>query len=100
MELQAVTLEQQRESRKGGPSKIALVTGGSEGLGAACVRQFLKAGWKVAILALPGPETDSMASSGVLTVSGDITSDETRRAAVEKTLARFDRIDVLVNNVG
>lgn len=95
-----VAPEQHRNFAKNSSSKIALITGGSEGLGAACARRFLRAGWKVAILALPGPEIDGMASNDVLTVSGDITSPDTRHVVVEKTLERFERIDVLVNNVG
>jgi NAD(P)-dependent dehydrogenase (short-subunit alcohol dehydrogenase family) len=73
--------------------KVALVTGGSEGLGAACVRRLLHKGWKVASLSL----TDS-APDGALAIAGDVTSADARRDAVSQTVARFGRVDLLVNN--
>lgn len=100
MSLEAAAPQPNVATRERGLSKVVLITGGSEGLGAACVDQFLKAGWSVAILALPGPEFDAMAARGILAIAGDITSDRTRRETVEQTLARFGRIDALVNNVG
>jgi short-subunit dehydrogenase len=81
-------------------SPVALVTGGSTGIGAACVRQFLAAGWKIAVAALPGVEIDRLAGDGVLTIAGDLTCARTREAAVQQTLGRYGRIDVLVNSIG
>lgn len=80
--------------------KVALITGGSEGLGRACVDQFRKRNWKVAVIALPGPELDNLAGDDVLAIPGDITQEQARADAVERTLQRFQRIDVLVNNAG
>lgn len=83
-----------------GIPQVALVTGGSSGIGAACVRQFLNRGWNVSVIALPSPALDRMAAPNVLTLAADITLEPMRRWAVEQTLARFGRIDVLVNNAG
>jgi len=70
------------------------------GIGAACVREFLSAGWKVSVIALPGLELDRLASSGVLTTAGDITCSQVRETVVEQTLRTYGRIDVLINNAG
>src|SRR6516165_9036085 len=80
--------------------RVALITGGSMGIGAACVREFLSAGWKVSVIALPGLELDRLASSGVLTTAGDITCSQVRETVVERTLRIYGRIDVLINNAG
>ena len=81
-------------------SKVMLVTGGAEGLGAACVNVFQQAGWKISILSLPGPELESLASPEVLTVGGDVSSEVVRGFAVAQTISRFGRIDLLINNAG
>lgn len=62
------------------------------------MREFVKQGWKAAAVALPGENLSKLESPDVLTVAGDLCAEETRRAAIERTLARFGRIDVLVNN--
>lgn len=87
-------------SRKNAPDRVALVTGGSQGIGAACVSRFRAAGWRVSVLALPSPELDQLASSGLLTFGGDVTSPSIRERAVSGTLGSYGRIDVLINNAG
>jgi short-subunit dehydrogenase len=81
-------------------SPVVLITGGSQGIGAASVQLFREKGWKVSTVALPGEDLDRWRSGSVLTIEGDITSRELRTAAVERTLQRFGRIDALVNNAG
>jgi NAD(P)-dependent dehydrogenase (short-subunit alcohol dehydrogenase family) len=81
-------------------SRVALITGASGGIGSALVQELLNAGWQVSATALPGPGLDRLSGSDVLVVGGDITSEEVRREIVEQTLARFGKIDVLVNNAG
>jgi short-subunit dehydrogenase len=73
--------------------RVALVTGGSEGLGAACVRQLLAKGWRVASLSLTADAPD-----GALAIAGDVTTPEARQRAVALTLERWGRIDLLINN--
>jgi len=79
---------------------VALITGGSTGIGASCVREFLAAGWKVSVLALPDSHLDWLTSLGVVVTAGDITSNGIREAVVLRTLAAYGRIDVLINNAG
>ncbi len=77
--------------------KTVLITGGSEGIGAACVKQFLERGWNVAAVALPGSGSPECRNN-FLFLEGDIRSEQTRANVVESTINRFGRIDVLVNN--
>jgi short-subunit dehydrogenase len=84
----------------GNAARVALITGGSDGIGAACVQEFLACGWNVSSLALPGRDLDRQSANGILTIAGDVTSPQTREIAVERTLGRYGRIDVLINSAG
>ena len=84
-------------------SKIWFVTGAARGLGAEIAKAALAAGDRVvvtgrrreAVEATFGPDSES-----VLSLPLDVTREADAQAAVEATLARFGRIDVLVNNAG
>jgi short-subunit dehydrogenase len=80
--------------------KVVLITGASEGIGASCARLIRQKGAKVALTAMPRKGFEDSYSDSTLVVTGDITSQETRIAAVERTMNRFGRIDVLINNAG
>jgi short-subunit dehydrogenase len=82
------------------PRRVSLITGGSDGIGAACVREFRASGWNVSVVALPGRDLDRQHAAGILTVAGDVTWAQTRDLAVEQTLRHYGRIDVLVNCAG
>jgi len=83
--------------------KTWFVTGAARGLGAAIARAALDAGDRVvvagrnrdALVEAFGPDSDT-----VLSVTLDVTDPAAIAAAVEATVARFGRIDVLVNNAG
>src|SRR5258708_1853521 len=79
---------------------VALITGGSQGIGAASVRLFLENGWRVATVALPGENLHRWRRCDAATVEGDITQEEVRKEIVERALASFGRLDALVNNAG
>ncbi|VTU29754.1 3-oxoacyl-[acyl-carrier-protein] reductase FabG [Variovorax sp. SRS16] len=87
--------------------KVVLVTGASEGIGKATALAFAREGARVAINARRAPvlqaTADEIASSTgaeVLALPGDMTELESLPALVEAVIARWGRIDVLVNNAG
>lgn len=83
--------------------KVALVTGGGSGIGAAVVERFVASGAVVVIA-----DRDEDAAAGVAERLGeragwvgcDVTSTESVRAAVETVVGRHGQIDVLVNSAG
>ena len=86
--------------------KVALVTGGSSGLGRVIVESFFSAGAKVVIVGLEAPAVQTAAEelqqSGteVLGIHADITRQEDVDRVFGQALERFGRLDVLVNNAG
>jgi len=77
-----------------------LITGASDGIGAACARAFQARGAQLSLVARNAEKLREVGGPNALITPGDLKLPETRRAAVEATLARFGRIDVLVNNAG
>jgi short-subunit dehydrogenase len=82
------------------PEKVVVITGASDGIGASCARLFAARGARIVATGLPKTGFAETGSATRLVVEGDITSEETRVSVVEQALARFGRIDVLVNNAG
>ena len=83
--------------------KVALVTGGGTGIGRATALELARTGAKVAICGRrPEPLEAVRADLGAdcLAVPADVREPEQVAALVERTLERFGRIDVLVNNAG
>jgi 2-dehydro-3-deoxy-L-rhamnonate dehydrogenase (NAD+) len=85
--------------------RIAVVTGGAQGIGRAVVERFLDSGATVAIwdrdAALAGKTAAELANRGsVTTVAADVTDLHAVETARDETLAAFRRIDILVNNAG
>lgn len=87
--------------------KIVIVTGGSHGIGAGCVRAFVDAGASVVFCARHPEEGEALA--GELTESGpgqaqfikcDVAKAEAIRNLIDLTVARHGRLDCLVNNAG
>ncbi|MFZ0381319.1 MAG: SDR family oxidoreductase [Solirubrobacteraceae bacterium] len=79
------------------PKKVAIVTGASRGIGAGVVSAFREAGYSVVASAVSIPPSDD---PDLLTVSGDLTDPGTAEQIVTQALARFGRIDSLINNAG
>ena len=78
-------------------SKVALITGASQGIGAGVLRGFLAAGYRVVANSRTiAPST----CPEVFTVAGDIALPQTAERMVGAAMERFGRIDVLVNNAG
>src|ERR1700722_8146307 len=80
--------------------KGVLITGASGGIGASCARLIGQRGAKLSLTALPGDGFQDEESDSRIVVAGDITSAAIRARIIERTIARFGRIDVLINNAG
>lgn len=80
--------------------KVVLITGASEGIGAACVRVFEARGARLSIVARHEDKLAAVGGADTLRIAGDITSEEARAHVVERTVAQFGAIDILVNNAG
>jgi len=82
--------------------KVWFVTGASKGLGLSLVKQLLNGGYKVA--ATTRNATDLTKAVGTnqnfLPLTVDLASEASVSDAIEKTVAKFGRIDVVVNNAG
>lgn len=78
-----------------------LVTGASGGIGRATAAAFSAAGWNVAATMRRGADDPSIRGlAGVEVLPLDVTSADSVAAALDATLTRFGRIDVVVNNAG
>jgi short-subunit dehydrogenase len=80
--------------------KVVLITGASQGIGAACAAEFARAGAKLSLTARNGDTLRGMGGADALITPGDLTQEDTRRSVAERTLERYGTIDVLINNAG
>lgn len=80
--------------------KVALITGASEGIGAACAAEFARAGARLSLTARSEEGLRKAGGPDAVITPGDITEEDTRRRAVDRTLERFGAIDILINNAG
>jgi meso-butanediol dehydrogenase / (S,S)-butanediol dehydrogenase / diacetyl reductase len=77
--------------------KVALITGGGTGIGAACARLFAEDGAKVAVMGRrPEPLERVAAHVGGLAIPGDASTADDCTRAVAATVAEFGRLDILV----
>lgn len=86
--------------------KVAIITGGNSGVGAATALLFAKEGAKVVITARRQPQLDEVAAKireaggEVLPVVSDISKKGDADAVVAKAVEAYGKVDILVNNAG
>lgn len=86
--------------------KTAIVTGGGRGLGRAFAQELLEAGANVTVASRTQADLDAVAAQAegmagrALACAMDVTDEDSVQAMVDRTLAEFGRIDILVSNSG
>jgi len=80
--------------------KVVLITGASQGIGAACAKEFARCGAKLSLAARSEEGMRSAGGPDALITSADVTQESDRRRVVDRTLERYGAIDILINNAG
>jgi NAD(P)-dependent dehydrogenase (short-subunit alcohol dehydrogenase family) len=86
-----------KETTMSTEGKVAAITGASQGIGAGLVKAYRDRGYRVIATARSVRQTDD---DQILAVPGDISDRKTAERAISEGLARFGRIDTLINNAG
>ena len=81
-------------------TKVALITAGGSGMGAAAAKRLAADGFKVAILSSSGKGEALAKDLGGIGVTGSNQSNDDIKRLVDATMAAYGRIDVLVNSAG
>ena len=81
----------------GTEQKVAVITGASQGIGAALVKAYRDRNYRVVATARSIKPSDD---DDVLAVAGDIADPKTAERVIAQAVARFGRVDTLVNNAG
>lgn len=83
--------------------RVALITGGTSGIGAACVKEFSDCGAKVVIVGRDRTKGETVlreaGAEGVVLV-GDVAEPDFCDRAIEETVKAYGRVDILVNSAG
>lgn len=83
--------------------KVAVVTGGASGIGAATVRRFVEEGARVVIADLQGDLAAALAAEvgdETLAITADVAEEDDVAAAVDAAMSSFGRLDIMFNNAG
>lgn len=83
--------------------QVALVTGGSSGIGRAVVDRYIEEGARVGVVDIVKERLDELAAqygNKVVCIEGDVTQLEPNRRAVQQTVKAFGKLDVFVANAG
>ena len=81
-------------------TKVALITAGGSGMGAECARKLASDGYQIAVLSSSGKGEALAKELGGIGVTGSNQSNDDLRKLVDAAMAKWGRIDVLVNSAG
>ncbi len=83
-------------------NKVAIVTGGSSGIGLAVVNELLSDGVRVVVADLNSPSEETILSNreNMLFIRTDVTSSQSVEVLVSETVKHWGTVDILVNNAG
>ena len=79
---------------------MALVTGGSSGIGERAAIRLIEAGFTTYAVARRVDRMEGLEQAGITTFAMDVTDDASMAGGIERILAERGRVDVLVNNAG
>ncbi len=79
---------------------VVIITGASDGIGAQLAAQLRRKGARLVLAARSEVKLRAVAGPDDLVVAGDLTVDAVREAVVGRAIARFGRLDALINNAG
>ena len=81
-------------------NRVAVVTGGTRGIGLAIAEELAAEGAKVAVCARSASGLDAAKQRGFFAVEADLTDQDHTRKFIDSVAEHFGRLDILVNNVG
>ena len=85
-------------------NKVAIITGAAQGVGLCAVKMFLDEGAKVVATDIQEEKLlaniEALNNENVIALQLDVSSEEAWKNVVEKTIEKFGKLDVLVNNAG
>lgn len=84
-------------------NKVVFITGAAQGIGFEIAEEFFKNGAKVVLTDINEEKVQESAASlggDSLGIKCDVTSEEELKAAIDQTVDKFGRIDILINNAG
>jgi NAD(P)-dependent dehydrogenase (short-subunit alcohol dehydrogenase family) len=107
----AITAAIRRSGKQPGSPRVVVVTGGSRGFGFAIAERFARSGDLLVLASRKQDELEQAraklvaskavaSAEDVLLVAGDLTDQNAAQELIDRTLARFGHIDVLINNAG
>ncbi len=81
-------------------TKVAIMTGTGQGIGAGCAREMAKAGYKVSLMSPSNRSVDLAEELGGIGRRGSVLDVDDLQAMVDDTMSKYGRIDAVVSNMG